>query len=195
MPGCFFPLKNVKLGIYMYKLFITIFVLVFILLPWPVLAEEENSTLSAKLKSGGSYELFWPLTAGKTMNDSLYFLKLWKEDIGGMFISDNAQKADYEVTLATKRILEAEKLLKEGKEDLTKKTLEKALSQLTLARGKFSKATKAGDDFRRTRVNIANQLLNLDAFLPMLASNNEGRFREEADRLTELTKKFLNDLK
>ena len=161
--------------------------------PIAVLAQENDGTVSAKLQNGGSYELFWPLTAGKTMDDPLYFLKLWKEDIGGLFIFNVAKKADYGVMLSTKRILEAEKLLKEEKEDLAVKTLDKALAQLTVARGKFSKVTKTGNDFQLVKTNLLNKLSNLDVFLPKLASLGKADSGNKGEQILKITKQFLGD--
>lgn len=163
-----------------------VFLFLLFLLPMSVLAQENNSTISAKLKSGGSFELFWPSTAGKTIEDSTYFLKLWKEQIQGILIFDTAQKANYEVKLATKRVLETEKLLKEKKNDLAIQTLEKALANLSSARTKFSESTKSGNDYQSEKINITNQLSNLEVFLPSLSSS---------DKIQELVKNFLNDLK
>src|SRR3989338_9481511 len=76
-----------------------------------------------------TFEAFWPLTAGKTIDDPLYFLKVWKENFRGMFIFGNPKKAEYAVYLGTKRVLEAEKLLKNGKKELAHQTLVKATQQ------------------------------------------------------------------
>src|SRR3989344_5547563 len=51
-----------------------------------------------------SYMLFWPLTAGRTQGDSIYSLKLLKEQIRGWFIFGDVRKADYAVFLGTKRV-------------------------------------------------------------------------------------------
>lgn len=159
----------------------------------PVLAQEE-STISAKLKTGGSYELFWPLTAGKTMDDPFYFLKIWKEKFGGIFVFDDAKKTDYEVVLATKRVLEAEKLRNEGKDDLAIKTLEVSLSQLTLARGKFSQLKKEGDDFQSAKANLINKLSNLNAFLPKFAEGGQGSLPGVSLEIKDVVRRFLTDV-
>jgi len=59
-----------------------------------------------------SFELFWPMVAGKTMQSKVYFLKTLKEDVRGFFIFGSAQKADYDIFLGIKRMLEAEALMK-----------------------------------------------------------------------------------
>src|SRR3989344_8764716 len=78
----------------------------------PVSAETDSATPSSEISS---FILFWPLTAGKTEGDSFYFLKTTKEQVVGWFVFGNMKKADYAVLLGTKRILETEKLLKDGK--------------------------------------------------------------------------------
>lgn len=176
-------------------LFSIIFLFLSIFLSVSVLAQEEGSTISAKLESGDSYELFWPLAAGRTIVDPFYFLKLWKEEIRGMLIFEAAKKADYEVMLSTKRILEAEKLLQEGKEDLATQTLEKALAKLVSARANFSKSQKSGNDFQLIKINLVNQLSNLDGFLPKLASYGKEDFRVKSDKVKELVGKFLGDIR
>lgn len=160
-----------------------------------VLAQEEGSTISAKLKSGGSYELFWPLAARKTTTDPLYFLKLWKEKMRGMLIFEPAKKADYEVMLSTKRILEAEKLLQERKEDLVGQTLEKALAKLVSARANFSKSQKSGNDFQSVKINLVKQLSNLDGFLPELTSYGKGDYQGKSNEIREIVEQFLSDIK
>lgn len=162
-----------------------------------VIASEGDSTISAKLKSGGSYELFWPLTAGKTVDEPLYFLKLWKENIQGMLIFNTAKKADYEVMLATKRILEAEKLFKDGKKDLAIQSLEKASSMLIFANLQFSTSTKDGNDLRLVKINLKNQLSNLETFLPILAFDQQSNINAESKVLPktlDTIKRFINDL-
>src|SRR3989344_7375004 len=72
-----------------------------------------------------SFVLFWPVSAGKTMGESLYGLKTFKEKVRGLLIFGKVQKVDYSLFLATKRVVEAEKLLNDGKDDLAVKTLDK----------------------------------------------------------------------
>lgn len=104
----------------------------------------------------GSYELFWPLAAGRTEGDSLYSLKLFKEKVQGFFIFTINKKADYAVLLGTKRVLEAEKLIISGKTDLAEKALEKAVSQFSSAYNYIKNADSEGKfiakEIRRDRL-------------------------------------------
>ena len=58
-----------------------------------------------------SYELFWPIVAGKVQGDSLYPLKIFKEQIRGFLIFSGTRKAEYFSFLSTKRLVEFEKLV------------------------------------------------------------------------------------
>ena len=134
---------------------------------------------NAETKEVNSFELFWPVVAGRTMGDSLYRLKIFKENVRGALIFGKSQKVDYEVFLSIKRAVEAEKLLADGKVDLAKKTLEKmsklldeALSNLEAAQGE-----------RIENIDEVNKRLdNLEIFLPHLASRYE-QVKDELQRL------------
>ena len=58
-----------------------------------------------------SFELFWPISAGKTTASKMYSLKLWKENLRGSLIFSKARKVDYLIFLSVKRLVEAEALL------------------------------------------------------------------------------------
>ena len=58
-----------------------------------------------------TYALFFPITHGKVIGDSLYSLKLLKERLRGMLIFGDFNKAMYNITLSEKRLVETEYLL------------------------------------------------------------------------------------
>lgn len=115
-----------------------------------------------------SYELFWPIVAGKTMADKVYFLKIFKENLRGFTIGGPAQKADYLVLLVIKRVVEAEKLIGLGKTDLAVKTLQKAGRLLNKAVVSVEKAKIQKVGFSTQASNMSNKLSNLEIFLPPL---------------------------
>lgn len=123
--------------------------------------------------SVSSFELFWPVVAGKTMDDSLYVLKTLKENLRGMLIFGKAQKADYAVLLSTKRVVEAEKLINEGKNDLADKTLEQASIQLDKAGSNLDKALETKTSFQNEATDIVNKISNLETFIPWLISKTD----------------------
>jgi len=114
-----------------------------------------------------SYVLFWPVVAGKTKADSFYSLKLFKEKIRGLIIFGKPQKADHALFLATKRVLEAEKLIKEEKKDYALETLDMALVQLNIVENNM---LQSSDTFQSAVNELNNKFNNLEAFLPWLAS-------------------------
>lgn len=97
---------------------------------------QENAAPLVSVAPVDSYTLFWPIISGKTKADRFYSLKLVKENIHSRFIFDGSKKADYLILLGTKRVLEAEKLFKEGKVNL-------ALNSLDSASANFSRSYKA----------------------------------------------------
>ena len=129
-----------------------------------------------------TFEAFWPLTAGKTIDDPLYFLKTLKENFRGMFIFGNPKKAEYAVYLGTKRILEADKLFNDGKNELANKTLDKALEQFNVAEKNISVVKTSN---RTLGPNIATMKPRLDNLLILLPSI-------PSDKMEELLQKVKN---
>ncbi len=115
-----------------------------------------------------SYTLFWPVVAGRTADDKLYFVKELKERARGFLIFKGSKRADYEVQLATKRVVEAEKLYKANKEDALQKTLNKMENSLSIAAKKIKESNPRGMINANAEINIKNQLENLKVFLPYL---------------------------
>lgn len=78
-----------------------------------------------------SYVLFYPVVAGKTEDESLYFLKLARDRLMELLTFGDEKKSEINLKMATKRFLEAEKLLKAGKPNLARNALDKFMAQLT----------------------------------------------------------------
>jgi len=153
------------------------FVLVLSQVAFAVAKTPEASMSPSELpETINSFELFWPIAPGKTMGDSLYFLKTLKENARGMIIFGNPEKADYKVLLATKRLVEAEKLITENKEDLANKTLNSAVNNLEAAQNAVSSAVENKDDFQGNGQTLSDKLKNIDLFARWLASKNEGKY-------------------
>lgn len=117
-----------------------------------------------------SFELFWPLVAGKTEDEPLYFLKQLKEKVRGFLIFGVPQKLDYNVLLTTKRILETEKLLKEGKTDVAKKTLTRAQAQLSKAEKNLDEAKSSNQSLGQVSQVVMSRLSNIGKLTASLAN-------------------------
>lgn len=135
-----------------------------------VLAHQNEATTEAKT----TFEIFWPLTAGRTIDDKLYFLKTLKENLRGALIFGSAQKAEYAVLLGTKRVLEADKLIKDGKKDFADKTLKKALEELNIAQKNIDSAKAKRESFGSNLATMQTRLDSLGNFIPSLDSNLKG---------------------
>lgn len=125
-----------------------------------------------------SFELFWPIVAGRTRGDSLYNLKTFKEKVRGYIIFGVPQKADYYALLVTKRSVEAEKLLKEGKDDIAKETINDALANLS----SIDKSVSDNSSFpSQTLLDFNLKMGKLETFLPWLSMNYKGAETELQD--------------
>lgn len=90
-----------------------------------------------------SYQLFYPVSHGRVMGDTLYALKSIKESLREIIIFGAAKKAEYNITLSEKRLVEAEYLFN------AKKDYPNAQKSLMAAKEKMEKTVdligKSGD--------------------------------------------------
>lgn len=168
-----------------------IFSLSLLLTPSFAGAESQTASPSAIPEKVDSYNLFWPLSAGKTESDSLYALKLFKETVEGWFVFGDSKKVDYAILLGTKRVLEAEKLLMEGKNELAIKALGIAadrygeayeLAKKAHAKGKFSP-----QEIRRDR------LVNVRRLVDHLKADASSEVAAKLEKVEEKVNLLLSD--
>ena len=160
-----------------------------------VLAKEEPASPmpipTPEVVEVNSYELFWPLVAGRTEDDPLYFLKLFKEGLSGFFIFDLNKKADYAVLLGTKRVLEAEQLLNNGKSDTALKALERSASQFSSA---YNSIEKADSDRKLLAGKIRrDRLINVKILVDYLKTASDEKVRPGLDVVREKADVLLRD--
>lgn len=104
-----------------------------------------------------SYEVFWPISAGKVAGEPLYFLKTLKENLREALIFSTHKKTDYNINLSEKRIVEAEKLLVVKKDyGNAKKTLDAAHSKREQAYNLLKKTEGQG----RSVVDLKNRFVS-----------------------------------
>lgn len=160
----------------------------------PVLAQEGTEAQEKTIATeANSFEIFWPLVAGKTVDDGfVYSLKRLKENLRGMLIFGKVEKADYSVFLATKRVLEAEKLINENKYEPANKTLNDALGQLSTAEGKIQGFSGSDKSSARNK-EMVSRFSNIEKLAGLLASRDSGstdKLREVADKVSSIAKKL-----
>lgn len=131
----------------MSKLLVAAFLIISSLF-FPVYAFAEDASFSGVATKSAtepvdSYSLFWPISAGKTMGERFYNIKLFKEAMGEFLSFGNLRKSEYNVRLSEKRTVEAEKLLV-SKKDYQNAT--KTLEQAKLKREKALNYIKKAQD-------------------------------------------------
>lgn len=87
---------------------------------------EEEYTFSSMT----TYEMFWPIVAGKVPGDKFYNLKLWRDKLASLLFFDKVKKSEYLKQLANKRLVEAEKLIEIKRYSLVPQTLEDSSKNL-----------------------------------------------------------------
>jgi hypothetical protein len=160
----------------MVRRFLVFLFMVALLLPMGVFAQEnEGEEMEASEVSDevipeevgeiNTFELFWPVVAGRTQGDALYPLKRVKEKFRGWLIFGAPQRADYHAFLATKRVVEADSLMSDGKDSAAEKTLNSAVNELKVVEKNISQAKKNGDSLGTAGSNTSKQLNNIETFL------------------------------
>lgn len=142
-----------------------------------------------------SYELFYPIVAGKVPTDQLYFLKLFKEWLAGKVLFDYINKSDFHLSLSKKRLVEAEKLIIDKKDTkLIKKTLEKAANEFQSA----VKSAKTGEEKGKQTRDIYNTLKNdgntISKFALSLSESSEGEVKEALNSLSNSIKASVDSI-
>lgn len=137
------------------------------------------------------FKLFWPISPGKTLDEPMYFLKDLKEKIRGVLIFSPAAKAEYAVLLATKRVLESEKLVNQGKNDLANKTLDLAKNQFEMAEKNLEMAKSKKESLKESGAVTFARLSNLETFLTHWISKDSVNKDKLQQILTQIT--FLKD--
>lgn len=143
---------------------------IFILVTLFIFAGIFESYISAKELAPtpfpSSYELFYPIVAGKIPTDKYYFLKSFKEWLADKFIVDLIRNADYHLVLSKKRFVEGEKLFFDKNYSLAEKSLAKSLTELKKSIATAKKAEAKG-------VNVSNIYTSIKT-----VANNEADLAE-----------------
>ena len=141
-----------------------------------VLAQE------SEIVTVNSYELFWPITAGKVMGEQFYFLKSLKENIREMFIFSDLKKAEHNMTLSEKRTVESEKLFIESKDYQNGKlSLQNAQQKREMAINFLEKAQEEGKNTIEQKNRIVSSFERQRELLNYLSTQVPGQERGVID--------------
>lgn len=182
------------------KLLVFVFVVVLILslhgdvFARSLVAPLPSSKPSPVPQAVNSFELFWPMVSGKTLGDQWYFLKTFKEKVRSALIFGKAEKADNYLFLATKRLLESEKLLTDKNVDLASKSLDNFLNDLELSLSNWEKAKTEESTTSSVKENINNRLNNIDILLKDLSTRYTGDVKGKISQGLEEVDIFLSSL-
>jgi len=140
--------------------------LVLLLVPVNVLAQEEVGSEAQReiVQEVRSFDLFWPVVAGKLKGDAVYPLKRLKENIRGILIFDDFKRADYYSFLATKRLVEGEALIGKGDVEGGKAMFGEVVKNLEMARERVRVAKQNGKGMGDSGSNMVKQVTNIETF-------------------------------
>jgi hypothetical protein len=93
-------------------------------------ATEAAETETYDFASMNTYEMFWPITAGKVPGDSLYSLKTLRDKLVGILYFSKLKKSEYVKQLANKRLVEADRVLELERYEHLKPTLDRSIDQM-----------------------------------------------------------------
>jgi len=153
-------------------------------------------SLAKDVKAQNSYELFWPIVAGRTSEDPLYFLKLLKEKVRGVLIFSDVKKAEYYLFLSEKRLVEFENLVAEKKDiENAKKTLAMLRDNHSKVVSSFMKATVGGGEIEYINQRIQNSFGNQSLILEGLLSVVEGDLKNSVSETLSFLKSEAGQLR
>lgn len=183
----------------LYKFFIKIFCLVAVLSSFASTVAAVSVTQPSptkeplKVKSINSFELFWPVSAGRVMGDKLYTFKILKENLRGVFIFNDLKKAEYNITLSEKRTVEAEKLFLVNKDTVNGiNTLSEAQKKRETALDLImeSKSKNTSDVKSRMINSFKNQKLLLEFMPTEIPEGQKSAVEENITSINNILKKL-----
>lgn len=165
---------------------------IFLLLPLNTFAANVKPKATQKPIEVNSFEMFWPIVAGKVEGDKLYKLKLFKEKARGYLIFSNLKKAEYHALLSQKRLLEYEKLVIVNKDyNNSKKALDSLKKNQELAVNGLKKAKEEGMDVTVSTQSILSifdkENTLLQSILTMVDESQKESVTEAIKNLATLT--------
>lgn len=161
-----------------------------LLVPYSTSAQSENT--ASPSGTIDIYAVFWPLVPGRTMGDSMYPLKLFKETIGDWFSFGDVKKAEYYTTLSEKRALEIYKLFIDNKDyNNGAKTLEANQQYLKKAFDLIKKAEKDQQKVDTVKGKFATSLENQEKIFKLLQFQLPDDQKNQFNKALENTNSYL----
>ena len=165
----------------MKKLLLTIFIFSFIFHP-QIHAQESTpvptaeATPSSSLTLTVNYELPYP---GLLPGSPFYFIKMIRDSINDLLISDPVRKSNFYLLQADKRLAAAIMLFEKGNEELGEETLSKSLNYLDKSISKMEEAKKEQDNVMDVFGKIKASSENQKEEIGMLRDNAKGEMENK----------------
>lgn len=169
-------------------------IIMFVLLVALAIPAYAANDVEQEVESVNSFELFWPIVAGKTAGDVLYPLKTLKENLRGFFIFASFNKAEYNITLSEKRLVEAEKLILEKDFSNAEKTLSMAKKKRNKAMSYIKKSTSSGIETTNLKVrfisSMEKQSMVLNYLLQDIPEDQKELINQDLEQMFSITEKL-----
>lgn len=141
-----------------------------------------------------SFELFWPIVAGKVRGDSFYSLKLLKEKVRESLIFSSSKRADYKINISEKRLVEVEALFKKGDFINGAKSIEDLKKAWEHVINLINETSTSGLDVITLKTKFVSSLDKQSLVLKGLSLNLKDSQKLEIEKLLELVKKTSSSL-
>lgn len=159
------------------KYFFAIFIFFALLANFSSFVSAQGSTTAAELKAVEEYTLPY---SGILPDSPLYFLKVTRDRIISLLISDNLKKAEFNLLQADKRLGGGIGLVEKGNFTLAEPTFSKGLNYLEEAVVKLEDAKKEGKDVKGL---VEKMSLSLKKHTEVFEKLKKGKGKEFGDSL------------
>ncbi|MDO8503252.1 MAG: DUF5667 domain-containing protein [bacterium] len=160
--------------------------------PSPSTGKEQPKESTSASQPTSSFELFWPIVAGRVPGDPLYTLKRLRETISEKLKFSEIRKADYRLTLSKKRLVETEKLLEQKAYANAEKSIKDSVAELKnaidLAKTAEQKGKATQGLFNALSDNGQRELIFLSSLIDRIPTENQGAFKEALAQIDEMVK-------
>ncbi len=154
----------------------------------------QSPTPEEKKAEVSSFEMFWPIAAGKTRGNAIYPLKLLKEQLRELVIFSNYKKTDYNIVLVEKRIVEAEKLINDADYANAKETLSDARQKRDKVISLLKKVEESGQSNSNLKDRFISSLEKQAALLKFIngkvPENQKSLLNSDLEHIASLLEKL-----
>ena len=180
-------MKKIRLGIFA----LLIFLLSFYSFSSRVYAAEENLSATPSSTPEVNYELPYP---GLLPDSPMYFLRVIRDRIVSLLISNPLKKAEFDLLQADKRLNAGIYLFNKGKTSLAFSTVSKAENYFLQALDKLGEAKKQGENINDLEGKLKNAVKKHEQELATLSEKSGADFKSGFENELKRVMGFENRL-